>query len=131
MILVDTSAWFASVVPSDTDYQVATLWMRQNTQPLLTTDYVIDQTLTLLRVRGHNSRAMALGEGFFTGKIATVYYLTEDDILLTWQVFRQFSDKGWSFTDCSSKVVMERLGVNQAFSFDYHFRQFGSISVFP
>ena len=67
MILVDTSAWFASVVPSDTDYQVATLWMRQNTQPLLTTDYVIDETLTLLRVRGHNSRAMALGEGLFTG----------------------------------------------------------------
>ncbi|HAT81802.1 MAG TPA: twitching motility protein PilT [Flavobacterium sp.] len=72
-----------------------------------------------------------MGEGLFTGKIATVYYLTEDDILLTWQVFRQFSDKGWSFTDCSSKVVMEKLGVNQAFSFDRHFRQFGSISVFP
>lgn len=131
MILVDTSAWFASVVPSDADHQVATIWMRQNTQPLLTTDYVIDETLTLLIVRGHNSRAMALGEGLFTGKIATVYYLTEEDIRLTWQVFRQFSDKGWSFTDCSSKVVMEKFGVNQAFSLDHHFRQFGSISVFP
>jgi uncharacterized protein len=131
MILVDTSAWFASVVPSDADHQVASIWMRQNTQPLLTTDYVIDETLTLLRVRGHNSRAMALGEGLFTDKIATVYYLTEEDIRLTWQVFRQFSDKGWSFTDCSSKVVMEKLGVNQAFSLDHHFRQFGSISVFP
>ncbi len=131
MILVDTSAWFASVVPSDADHQVATIWMRQNTQPLLTTDYVIDETLTLLRVRGHNSRAMALGEALFTGKIATVYYLTEEDIRLTWQVFRQFSDKGWSFTDCSSKVVMEKFGVNQAFSLDHHFRQFGAISVFP
>ncbi|MBE9144731.1 type II toxin-antitoxin system VapC family toxin [Planktothrix mougeotii] len=93
MILVDTSAWFASVVPSDTDHQVATFWMCQNTQLLLTTDYVIDETLTLLRVRGHNSRAMALGEGLFTGKIATVYYLTEDDILLTWQVYSAILDR--------------------------------------
>jgi hypothetical protein len=37
---------------------------------------------------------MALGEGLFTGKIATVYYLTEEDIRLTWQVFRQFSEIG-------------------------------------
>ncbi len=64
-------------------------------------------------------------------KFCTIYYLTEVDIQLTWQVFRQFSDKDWSFTDCSSKVVMEKLGVTQAFSFDRHFRQFASIAVVP
>ncbi len=131
MILVDTSAWFASLVPSDINYPASTLWMRQNTEPLLITDYILDETLTLLRVRGHNSRAIALGEALFMSEIATLYYLTQEDILLTWRVFKQFSDKGWSFTDCGSKVVMEKLGINQAFSFDHHFRQFGSIIVFP
>ncbi len=48
-----------------------------------------------------------------------------------WETFRQFSDKGRSFTDCSSKVVMERLGITQAFAFDQHFRQFGSVTVVP
>jgi len=75
----------------------------KNSEPLLTTDYIIDETLTLLR-----ERAIRMGEQFFGGALAKVYFLTEDDILATWEVFRKFSDKDWSFTDCSSKVVMER-----------------------
>ena len=131
MIFVDTGAWFASVVPSDSDHSAASSWMRQNTQPLLTTDYVVDETLTLLRMRKEAERAIFLGEAFFSGKLATVYYLTEEDIQQTWQVFRQFSDKNWSFTDCSSKVIIERHKLTQAFAFDHHFRQFGSVSVVP
>ncbi|UBF26466.1 PIN domain-containing protein [Kovacikia minuta CCNUW1] len=131
MIFVDTSAWFASIVPSDTDYQVASTWVSQNTQPLLTTDYVIDETLTLLRARGEALRAIALGNAFFSDALATIYYLAEDDIRHTWQVFRQFSDKDWSFTDCASRVVMNQLKLTQAFTFDYHFRQFGFVTVVP
>ncbi len=118
MIFVDTGAWFASVVPSDFNHKNAILWLTNNTDSLVTTDYVIDETLTLLR-------AIILGEAFFSSKLATIYYLTEEDIRLTWQVFCDYSDKEWSFTDCSSKVIMEKLDIIQAFSFDYHFRQFG------
>ena len=131
MIFVDTGAWFATVVPSDSDHLAATTWISGNTQPLLTTDYVVDETLTLLKARREKSRVIALGDAFFSGQLATIYYLTEEDIQLTWQVFRQFSDKDWSFTDCSSKVVMEKLGITQAFSFDRHFSQFGSIAIVP
>jgi predicted nucleic acid-binding protein len=131
MIFVDTGAWFASVVPSDSDHQKAILWLTNNLESLLTTDYVIDETLTLLRARGENKRARILGEAFFSDKLATVYYLTEEDIRLSWQVFRDYSDKEWSFTDCSSKVVMEKLEIVTAFSFDYHFRQFGLVQVVP
>ena len=131
MIFVDTSAWYASVVPSDFNYQAANTWIRQNTQPLLTTDYIVDETLTLLRARGETARSIALGKAFFSGQLARLYYLTEADIQLTWQVFSRFSDKEWSFTDCSSKVIIEKLKLAQAFSFDDHFRQFGSITVVP
>ncbi len=131
MIFVDTSAWFASVVPSDTDHQTASRWVAQNTQPLLTTDYVVDETLTLLRSRSETLRAINLGEAFFSGTLATLYYLTEDDIQQTWQVFRQFSDKDWSFTDCTSRVVMSKLSLTDAFTFDHHFRQFGFVSIVP
>ena len=131
MIFVDTSAWFAAVVPSDSNYQAANTWIHQNTQPLLTTDYIVDETLTLLRARRETARSIALGKAFFSGQLARLYYLTEADIQLTWQVFSQFSDKEWSFTDCSSKVIIEKLKLTQAFSFDNHFRQFGSITVIP
>ena len=131
MIFVDTGAWFASVVPSDRDHAAATYWLRQNTQPLVTTDYIVDETLTLLKVRGQTLRAMRLGEQFFRGTLATMYYLTEADIMLSWQIFHQFSDKEWSFTDCTSKVVLDKLHLRQAFAFDHHFHQFGSIEVVP
>ncbi|MEK6407185.1 MAG: hypothetical protein AABN34_09505 [Acidobacteriota bacterium] len=80
MIFVDTGAWFASVVPSDIDHASASQWLNQNVEPLLTTDYIIDETLTLLRARGESTRAIRLGEQFFAGSLAKVYFLTEEDI---------------------------------------------------
>ena len=74
---------------------------------LVTTDYVVDKTLTLLRSRGEGQRAIALGEGFFGGQLATVHLLSSDQIAAAWQIFQRFCDKAWSFTDCTSKVVME------------------------
>jgi uncharacterized protein len=131
MIFVDTGAWFASIVPSDYNHQKAMLWLNNNRESLLTTDYIIDETLTLLRARGENKRATILGSAFFANKLASIYYLTEEDISLTWQLFRDYSDKEWSFTDCSSKIIMEKLAIIKAFSFDYHFCQFGSVQVVP
>jgi len=131
MVFVDTSAWFASVVPSDRDHAAATRWLSQNTQPLITTDYIVDETLTLLKVRGQALRATLLGEQFFRGILTTIYYLTEADIVLSWQIFRQFFDKEWSFTDCTSKVIIDKLHLRQAFAFDHHFHQFGSVAVVP
>ena len=57
MIFVDTGAWYASLVPTDPDHSGAVQWLATNSFPLLTTDYVIDETLTLLRVRGERKRA--------------------------------------------------------------------------
>jgi predicted nucleic acid-binding protein len=131
MIFVDTGAWFASVVPSDSEHEKAILWLNNNTELLLITDYVIDETLTLLRARGENKRSTILGEAFFSDLLATIYYLTAEDISLTWQLFRDYSDKQWSFTDCSSKIIIEKLGIVKAFSFDYHFHQFGSVQLVP
>ena len=45
-IFVDTGAWFARFVPSDRDHIAAREWFEQNSDPLVTTDYVIDELLT-------------------------------------------------------------------------------------
>ncbi len=131
MIFVDTSAWYASVMPSDPNHVAAAGWLKANQEPLLTTDFVIDETLTLLKSRGHFRRALAVGSELFQGRRTTVRYLTEAEIQAAWQVFQRFADKDWSFTDCSSKVIIEQLSLTTAFAFDQHFRQFGSVIVVP
>ncbi len=131
MIFVDTSAWYASVVPSDPNHMAAAAWLKANRLPLLTTDYVVDEILTLLKMRGHRRRAFALGEEFFQDRRLPMYHLSEADVEMAWQTFRRFQDKDWSFSDCASKVVMDKLSVRTAFAFDQHFRQFGTITVVP
>ncbi len=131
MTFTDTGGWYGLFVPEDTNHLAATQWAKRNTQPLLTTNYIVDETLTLLRARGHTAIALSLGRKFFDGSVATVYHLTEDDIRAAWQVFARYADKEWSFTDCTSKVIMEKLGITEAFAFDHHFRQFGTITLVP
>jgi predicted nucleic acid-binding protein len=131
MIFVDTGAWYASLVPTDPDHAKAVMWLTENHSPLLTTDYVIDETLTLLRVRGERKRALMVGKRFFDRDVAEIYKITAADLTLAWETFEQFDDKNWSFTDCTSKVVIEQLSIKVAFAFDHHFRQFGTIQVVP
>ena len=130
MIFVDTGAWYAGAVPDDENHRKAQEWLHANTRPLLTTDYVVDETLTLLKVRGHAPLALELGAALFAGELADVVLVTEDDIRQAWQIFRQFRDKEWSFTDCTSKVVIDELEIKTAVALDAHFRQFG-VSVAP
>jgi predicted nucleic acid-binding protein len=47
------------------------------------------------------------------------------------KTFKDFDDKDWSFTDCTSKVVIEQRRISQAFAFDHHFNQFGTVQVVP
>jgi predicted nucleic acid-binding protein len=75
--------------------------------------------------------AHSLGRQFFGGTIAAVHYLTEAELREAWHVFETFADKEWSFTDCTSKVLMEKLRIEWAFAFDQHFRQFGGVNVAP
>ncbi len=131
MVFVDTSGWFASIISTDQDHKIAREWFLQNRKPLFTTDYVVDETLTLFRSRGENTRALQIAEEFFSEELSEIYYLTKEDILHTWEIFQQFADKDWSFTDCSSKYICEKFNITHALSFDKHFKQFGTITVVP
>ena len=51
MIFVDTGAWYALAVPSDTDHAQAKSFLYAIDEQLITTDYIVDELLTLLTVR--------------------------------------------------------------------------------
>lgn len=131
MIFVGTSAWFALSVSSDVNYPAARAFLASRSMRLVTTDYVLDEILTLLKARGFPGKALKLGEQIMSESAAQLYRITPDDFADAWNVFQRFSDKGWSFTDCTSKVVIERLGIEDAFVFDHHFEQFGRLRALP
>ncbi|HET6576611.1 MAG TPA: PIN domain-containing protein [Fimbriiglobus sp.] len=132
MTFVDTSAWFAILVPGDQNHHRANTWLKAYPGQLLTSDFVIDETLTLPRSRGQGDEALDWEATMFgPNSPAAVHYLTPAEVAAGWDVFRRFADKDWSFTDCTSKTVMESLGIATAFSFDQHFRQFGTVTVVP
>ncbi len=128
---VDTGAWFAYFVRRDSDHATAVQWMKTNRLPLLTTDFVLDELLTLLKMRESHAVAVAAGNTLIYQGVTTVERVSEEDFARAWTTFEQYRDKGWSFTDCTSKVVMERLGITYAFAFDNHFEQFGTVIRVP
>ncbi|HUO10828.1 MAG TPA: PIN domain-containing protein [Phycisphaerae bacterium] len=130
-VFVDTGPWYASVVPTDPSHASVLAWLRQNKQPLITSDYVIDETLTLLRSRGEKARAVALGRRLLDLSDVTIHFLEEPLVRRAWTLFRDNPERGWSFTDCTSKVLMERLHVKQVLTFDSHFSEFGGLQIFP
>jgi len=128
-IFVDTGAWFASVVPADRNHLKVVAFLQHNPSPLITTDYVIDETLTLLRARGEAMKAIALGRQFFDLQIANVFHITPEIVSKAWELFRDQPARRWSFTDCTSKVVMDELHLRQALFLDSHFSEFGATGV--
>ncbi len=130
-VFVDTGAWFAYFVRRDPDHNLTREWLSKNEDPLVTSDYVLDELLTLLKIRESHAVAAAAGRVLMEEGICQIVRLSGEDFAAAWQTFVQFSDKGWSFTDCTSKVLMERLGITTAVSFDGHFEQFGSVVRVP
>lgn len=47
------------------------------------------------------------------------------------EVLFRYTDKDWSFADATSFVVMERLGMRYAFTFDSDFAQYGFTVLIP
>jgi uncharacterized protein len=131
MIFVDTGVWYAANVAEDPSHQVSRELLRQGDGRLLTTDYVLDELVTLLTMRGHRAVAVTLCSELWKGTICRLAWTTPNDAAEAWDVFIKFEDKRWSFTDCVSYAVMKRLEVNEAFSLDEHFEQFGFILVKP
>jgi len=130
MIFVDTGAWFARFVADDPKHKQMQEWFAANREPLATTDYCVDETLTLLAVRRRPQLAIQAGLLLFDESLAKLHYLTQQQIERSWLLFQQRISAGWSFTDCTSKIAIEDFQMKTAVTLDRHFDQFG-IQIVP
>jgi predicted nucleic acid-binding protein len=131
MVFVDTGAWFALFVATDPSHARVSSWLAANREPLLTSDYCIDEALTLLVARKRLSRALDAGRAFFHENLAQIQFVTPEQIHRAWILFQHRAARGWSFTDCTSKIVMDDLSIRTALALDDHFRQFGNVAIAP
>jgi predicted nucleic acid-binding protein len=131
MVFVDTGAWYARHVPSDPNHGRVKAWFDANEQRLLTTDYCVDETVTLLIARGHTRRAIELGRALLEERLAQLYFITPEQVRRAWILFETRGPAGWSFTDCTSRIVMDDLRIRMVVALDDHFRQFEGALVVP
>lgn len=131
-VFVDTSALVALADADDHDHEAVSGWFAGHAMKtrLVITDYVFDECMTLMKSRFGTDAAISFGQRIRSSGFCRFVHLTPQDESATWQVFNQYSDKQWSYTDCSSLTVMRRLGIDQALATDHHFRQMG-VTVVP
>ena len=128
-IFVDTSAWYAIIDKNDQDHAAALGKIRILDRPLLTSNYIFDETLTLLKSRLGSPIAIQFGQKLWNQEVSALLRITEEDEEKAWTIFRQYEDKGFSFTDCTSFALMERLDIKTVFAFDDHFVQYGKFVI--
>ena len=120
--LVDTGAWYALADQSDRHHRAAREYYETaaDRQGLVTTDLVVGETFALLSSHLGRSGALAFWAGLREAQIP-VLPITVQEIEAAWHVAQAFPDQSFSFVDCTTFALMERLGVRDAFAFDSHF----------
>jgi predicted nucleic acid-binding protein len=127
-VFIDTSAWVAVETPKDKNYIRAENILKdliKNRYFFIMTDYIYDETITELMVNSGNEDAIKFGEKILKSSIVEMVIIDKEDIKEALELKKKYKDKDFSFTDCTSFVIMKRLGITKAFSFDKHFEQAG------
>lgn len=131
-VFVDASAWIALNHKRDQDHQKAVTVNKQllrTPRRYLTSNFVLDETYNgLLYQIGHHA-AVGFGEKIRQSKLISIVHVTPEIEEAAWQLFKSYSDKTFSFTDCTSFVIVKQFGLTDAFTADHHFEQAG-FSIF-
>jgi uncharacterized protein len=127
-VFADTSFFFALAAKRDRTHQAAlkafTRLLRLQ-RPLVTTDYVLDETLTLTKMRTNAEVALALLDRIERSPAVGIHHITQDRFAAAKTFFRKYADHGYSFTDCTSFVLMHEIGIHDALTTDRHFAEAG------
>jgi predicted nucleic acid-binding protein len=95
----------------------------------LTTEYVVDETITLLLVRHSHTAAVDFLDTVQRSEVLKLEWIGPDRFYAAGAIFRKHADKAWSFTDCVSFATMRELRIREAFTSDHHFKQAGFLPL--
>ncbi len=131
-VFVNTSGWLALYNSNDPNHEAARqLWDDLRGQPLrfVTTDYVLDQVYTALKVFGSLHAAQAFHQ-LVTNSALIRLFMTDSVIFdRAWKVFVDDENPRWTYTDCVNYSVVQYMGLSEVFTFDPDFTAPGMITI--
>ena len=127
------SAGFLALWDAGDEHHAAALVLQETLtrqrRRFLTTEYVVDETVTLLLVRHSHAAAVDLLDTIERSEALRLEWIGPARFHAAGALFRRHADKEWSFTDCVSFVAMRELQVRDAFTTDHHFKQAGLVPL--
>ncbi len=131
-VFMDTMGWYSLLDRRDAWHVRSQALMREfgrRKVPLVTTDYVVDETATLLMVRGASLALDAFFKVVNDSAALTLTMIDKSRFLEAGSYFLKYRDQGYSFTDVTSFLVMRELQIPEAFTHDEHFERAGFVRL--
>jgi predicted nucleic acid-binding protein len=133
LIYVDTGPFLARFVEQDQHHAAALrAWteIERHSQRCITSNFVVNETMTLLARRASYDFAAERGRRLYGSKVFEILRPDRDDEIAALETFTKLADQRVSFTDCVSFALMKRHRLRRAFTFDRHFAAAG-FQVWP
>ena len=124
MIYIDTGAFLARHLSNDQyHHQANAIWnfIRKKQEKCVTSNFVLDETFTLLGRRAGYSFAAQRAKNIYVSESLSILRPDREIELKAISFFEKYSDHRLSFTDCVSFVLMEKRMIKCVFTFDRHF----------
>ena len=124
-LFIDSGGFYALVSPESESHQLAVEIMQEAARQkrrAITTDYIIDETATLLRARGLSKLLVEFFRLTEESQALSIEWTDPDHFSAARKFMLKHLDQEFSFTDCVSFIVMKELRLTDALATDNHFR---------
>lgn len=126
-VFVDTSALGAYVIKRDAYNKAAHIIqdrLQRERWLLATSNFILAELHAFILRRAEQRLTLRVVQEILEST-TRIERVTERDERRALDILTRYTDKDFSYTDATSFAVMERLGIETAFTFDYHFGQYG------
>jgi predicted nucleic acid-binding protein len=133
-VFADTSALYALVDRNDAGHAAAKREVGRLVaakRRIVTTDYIVAETVNLGNARGGALVANRVLDLVEQSSGIRLEWIGPDRFDDAKAFFRKHSDHAYSFTDCTSFVVMRELRVAEALTTDRNYREAGFTVLLP
>lgn len=132
-VFIDSSVFYVLVDQRQDEHQDATKLfdaLIRSRARIVTTNFILAESHALILGR---TKRPDKGRDFlvniYNSKLVETIWVTKTDEQKAVDIISRYQDKEWSFTDATSFVVMEKLGISHALSLDPDFNQYGFVTV--